>query len=538
MNQNLLIVDDERRILMGLEELFRYEFDMDIGVYTANSAREALKLLNAVRFDVVLTDIKMPGMDGIALFEKIKENWPRCKTVFLTGYRNFNDIYRVINNHDVKYILKMEEDETIMEAVREFMLQGQRELEEQHERIREKQKREETRKWMQKKYVDNLLKGGFQKETTDTTLEDSGSNFDFRMQALVFLIYVDSDSGEQHDYTEQLAEIIQQNVPDKLNIYCHMLDESNEVALIQAKNGEETDWNQVFVLAAGALEYSQEIFAATCQCTFSAVISARPYDSEEYGKALSGLMEIREDYLTNVQNFIFNEGSLPALEVELEENSCNIGSMLESLHSCLELQKKESYDEILDMCLKKMTERNSRHDPVALETYYSLSTFILRFINENHLNRQVAFKTGTYKLTNVDAHGNWQEAATYLREVSDAVFTLLNSKEDMLSKRALRKVLEYIEEHLDEDLSLTELADIGGFNSSYFSRMFKQVMNETVSEYVLRRRIGLAKRLLADSNVKIQDIAYKTGYTSPQSFARTFRREMGVSPKEYRESNL
>lgn len=159
MNQNLLIVDDEKRILMGLEELFRYEFDMDIGVYTANSAKKALELLNRVRFDVVLTDIKMPGMDGIALFEKIKENWPRCKTIFLTGYRNFDDIYRVINNNDVKYILKMEEDETIMDAVREFMLQGQRELEGQYERQDERQKGE-----LQKKYVDNLLKSGFKKE--------------------------------------------------------------------------------------------------------------------------------------------------------------------------------------------------------------------------------------------------------------------------------------------------------------------------------------------------------------------------------------
>ena len=82
MNQNLLIVDDEYEILLGLEEMFRYEFDLEVDVYTANSAYEALELLDRVRFDVVLTDIKMPGMDGITLFERIKENWPRCKTVF------------------------------------------------------------------------------------------------------------------------------------------------------------------------------------------------------------------------------------------------------------------------------------------------------------------------------------------------------------------------------------------------------------------------------------------------------------------------
>ena len=64
MNQNLLIVDDEYDILMWLEDMFKHEFDMEIDVYTAMSASEALKLLNQVKFDVVLTDIKMPRMDG------------------------------------------------------------------------------------------------------------------------------------------------------------------------------------------------------------------------------------------------------------------------------------------------------------------------------------------------------------------------------------------------------------------------------------------------------------------------------------------
>ncbi|WP_262748753.1 response regulator transcription factor, partial [Enterobacter sichuanensis] len=94
MNQNLLIVDDEIEILVWLVEIFRYEFDLEIGLYTANSALEALELLTNVKFDVVLTDIRMPGMDGITLFQKIKKNWPRCKTIFLTGYGNFDDMYK------------------------------------------------------------------------------------------------------------------------------------------------------------------------------------------------------------------------------------------------------------------------------------------------------------------------------------------------------------------------------------------------------------------------------------------------------------
>ena len=128
MNQNLLIVDDEREILSWLEELFRYEFEQELGVYTASSALEAVKLLAKVRYDVVLTDIKMPGMDGITLFRHIKDNWPRCKTVFLTGYGNFEDVYQIIQHDDVKYVLKSENDDVIIEAVRQFLIQSRMEL--------------------------------------------------------------------------------------------------------------------------------------------------------------------------------------------------------------------------------------------------------------------------------------------------------------------------------------------------------------------------------------------------------------------------
>ncbi len=95
---SLLIVDDELDNLYWLQEMFQYDFEPKVEVSIANSGRKALELLNQTSFDVVLTDIKMPGMDGIRLFEKIKENWPACKVVFLTAYGNFLDIYRIIQN--------------------------------------------------------------------------------------------------------------------------------------------------------------------------------------------------------------------------------------------------------------------------------------------------------------------------------------------------------------------------------------------------------------------------------------------------------
>lgn len=115
----LLIVDDEIDNVYWLEEMFQYDLKEELEIHTAVSGKEALELLNRIRFDVVLTDIKMPGMTGMELYDRIRENWPACKVIFLTAYPQFEDIYRVSQDKDVKYILKSEEEKVIKATVEE-----------------------------------------------------------------------------------------------------------------------------------------------------------------------------------------------------------------------------------------------------------------------------------------------------------------------------------------------------------------------------------------------------------------------------------
>lgn len=96
-------------------------------------------------------------------------------------------------------------------------------------------------------------------------------------------------------------------------------------------------------------------------------------------------------------------------------------------------------------------------------------------------------------------------------------------------------MLDYIAGNLSGDLTLTRLAEVGGFNASYLSRLFKQNTKISISDYVYQKRMELAERLLAQTNRKILDIGEEAGYPSAQSFARTFRSYAGISPAEYRE---
>lgn len=104
----LLIVDDEDIITDGLYEVFNRYHPERLDVCKAYSAKEALDWMSRTRIDIVLTDIAMPGMNGLELSEEIQKYWPRCRVVFLTGHSEFEYAYRAIQMTNVRYVLKTE----------------------------------------------------------------------------------------------------------------------------------------------------------------------------------------------------------------------------------------------------------------------------------------------------------------------------------------------------------------------------------------------------------------------------------------------
>ncbi|MGH8081399.1 MAG: helix-turn-helix domain-containing protein [Lysobacter sp.] len=100
----------------------------------------------------------------------------------------------------------------------------------------------------------------------------------------------------------------------------------------------------------------------------------------------------------------------------------------------------------------------------------------------------------------------------------------------------LRHVLDYIEAHLDEELSLAELAAVAGFSLSHFKPLFKQTVGVPVHRYVLERRVERARTLLLDGRRSMADIALEAGFSHASHMARCMRRVLGISPSQVAQS--
>ena len=131
---------------------------------------------------------------------------------------------------------------------------------------------------------------------------------------------------------------------------------------------------------------------------------------------------------------------------------------------------------------------------------------------------------------------DWQAFLKYLVQLIRFITELSINEENNNSKLLVRTMKSYISNHLAQDLSVTNLAEVFNNNPSYISRLFKQIEGTVLSQYVKEARILEAKHLLRTTTLSVQNIADEVGFDTAQYFSMVFRKEVGVTPKTYRNS--
>lgn len=531
----LLIVDDEIESLEWLVELFE-NCEEEIAIYTASRSRKALELLDEIKFDIVLTDIQMPGMNGLELYEKIKEKWSHIRIVFLTGYSTHDILYQVTQDKNIRYLLKTESPNKIVQTVLEVHKEL---LEEQEAALKQRQNEvllSKAKYWLEKGVIDQLVHGLSDPQSAKEQLQEMQVAIDINQPVALFLIRINSESEEIcYGDQEYIFAAVQENMPRMIRMTSYILDFRYLIVIAQPKlSSGLADWNTVFRVCGEGLESVKRMCGEKLGIRMTAAIYRGSILLEELGVTYHLL---RRKLVPLVKEK--EEGILFISPTEDESNHMDgkTGAMqILRLENILEQGKINEVCETLQEVTKPLLAYKSMHDLEALEIYYSISTLFIRYINVNDWAKKIPFQIGMYPLTSVEDFRDWSEAVDYLMRLAHILSNLMGEDEFSYRNQAIQRVEQYIQDHLQDDLSLQVLADVGNFNTSYLSRIFKQKYHCNLSDYIVKARITLAKDMLTNTNEKIYLIAEKVGYGTISSFNRVFRKLEGMSPAEYRDT--
>lgn len=547
----LLIVDDERDIVEYFHRVFTQEAKLPLEVYTANSGQEALECLDRIRIDIVLSDIKMPKMNGIQMYDIIKSRWARCRVVFLSGVLEFDYVYTSIQKRDVRYLTKLEPVEKIIDTIKEVIEEIEQSYREQDAIDKAHQQLEQALPLLQNQFLYQILNNLYDpQENIQHRLDDL--NIPLKTDKPITMVGGIFDSipndisltelEKKIYYFKSLAnEYLSENY---INI-CYISEQKYFIWLLQMIEKKDCQYPQGLsteVILNGQLEYLQSACNQAIETSISFVYGTRQIQFEQICEEFLKIKRaLGSKSALQSSNFIAPANELPKHTLLYDEpevvNSCRQLVKLNMLEGYLELGQQKEFFSLLSSIIDPLKHIKSQNYGPALEIYYSIATMFMKHINICNLIEKLAFKIELHKLMRIDEHNGWSNAVDYLYQLAKIIFEIhFNSANNPITD-AVMYIQKYICENLEKDLTLITLADKVNLNPSYFSRLFKDRTDKNLYDYILEMRMAKAKELLKLSSEKIQNISYAVGYDSAQSFTRVFKKYFGKSPTEYRDEN-
>ncbi|SDN52439.1 two-component system, response regulator YesN [Paenibacillus sp. yr247] len=534
---NLMIIDDEpltREYLKIQIPLLNEKFHVSA---EAMDGSEAWDILQKQKVDLVITDIKMPIMDGLELSRNISQHFPRQKIIILSGYDEFALAKEAMHYGVYDFLLKPIVLEELAKALNKISIELEREASENlaYHTL------SNVSKDMKTQVVKNFLKAA----VSDGNVE---------IKALYPLIYRLNVSLLEAEAIVMMMDldtdtIFEKSVPARdIPIFKFILHQ------VATEITEEESWGTVFfdehqhtiVFVPGENEdeivqkckmihekasfFIQQITGITVTSAIGSIEDDVFQLNSSYHKARR-IMQCRLFSRGN-HFFAYNESQHELKLIhELEQSTASILSEL--------LNNNEV---AYAMAIKRVVEFI---DHLTVSNVFKLGIYLIESISQ--LRREKSTDLIEYALnhlkTNIQAHSDPlsknETISLYMGLVN--FFSMHNSpNQDQLNEHDIVfKMKEYIYAHYSEPLSLADIAEYIGVSSNYLSNVFHKRVNESYIKFLTRVRMEQAAKLLcAIPSEKIYDISEKVGYLSVKHFSYVFKKYFGMPPSDYQEMNI
>ncbi|SDN53579.1 two-component system, response regulator YesN [Paenibacillus sp. yr247] len=526
MKLKAILADDEPNILRNLQAVIPWdELEIDI-VGTAKNGIEALELCGLHVPDLIMSDIRMPLMDGITFVQKLREINEECTVLMVTGYQDFEYARSLMRVGVSDYILKPINYEELENCIRKLANEI---------RVMKLSKQEEQQKWGKMKNLayEKIMQDVLMNytEITPNTLLPI-DNMDLETLTYLFaMIDVDNYSQKSLHWAEKERKLWNFAVRNVLQD--SLTDEKLKFTVLQMREGEwclliqwdETDESMVQTkLSEIAVQLQNDVLQSVklgISVGFFPVAVGLRQLSNAYRK-LQRFMQLNLGKQESV--LLYKESKEPA------DANTSLWFLVEEIVTGLKQLNRLKTEDALNR-LKLLLE--GLPDSSFARAYQMLHFLILHLLRElremNTLNIQEEEQVWSL----LDKSESIQHLIQVMVQLVALGLEGTNKKKN--SELLMAAAKEYIRTHYSKDFGIEDIASSLGISSSYFSLLFKQHFGETFVEYVTKHRMELAKSMLLHSDKSITDIGKSVGYIERRYFTKVFQKFTGEIPSEYRD---
>lgn len=535
MSMKVMIADDEEKVCQLIEHLVDWKsMDMKV-VAIVHNGIEALEAIRKWKPDIAITDIRMPGYNGLELIKQSKEILPHLEFIIISGYRHFEYAQTAIRFGVKDYLLKpIKKDELNSTLKRMYDAYMER---------NEKLSQEELFQITLQNNLDRLRAGFFsdvllQKRVrvNDLTIEQMNERYHYRFQTGCFqIVVIKIDGVDPKNAMNQ--EFLQEKVLEAFNSRIREFCFDSEICLesyscYAVLNYAEKDRKNIRRVLKQILDHillQNDIFERLRVTVGSGDVenslnhihhslkTAVLASEERLMKGTNRMLEYEKSPV-----FSFAESSL-----FLDFNQ-KMKLSIENLDGAGVLQ---AIDELHE---KMVTSEGIRgHD--ILQMAKEIIHIYLFTVRQNKFPLRVEESFVEDYVFAIDSMSSVDEIFLYAKKVvGESVHEMIRLKmsED---NRPVRLAKQYIRENFGKPITLESVSEQVGFNPAYFSTLFKKETGVSFSEYLLATRMEAAKDMLRDTNLNIATICEKVGYSDSKYFAKTFMKEAGLKPNQYRK---
>ncbi|WP_342757524.1 response regulator [Kineothrix sedimenti] len=528
----VLIVDDEFRIGMLIRKLIKWE---EIGLECVNvvdNGEAAYNIILSEKPDIVITDIKMPKVNGLDLIRMIKEKDEPVKFIVISGYKEFEYAHKALQYGVSDYLLKPIKEEELNKVLKRI----QEELIKSHLKQDKEGKIERAITTSVQIIKSNLLNNIIE-QTDALSVDEMQEEYNLEFDAAAYrgitikLDYSDyekSDRRQDRITVEKLLTIIEKNFEgtvkeqlicekDNLNIYCLI-------------NYDLTDSKQVNNVINRILIEIQEYLLGLEQYKVTIGI----------GLEKTGVGEIRfsiQEAYQAVQNRIkAGTGRLIYAErlqfIPRTEMQKYLIKYKEQLRMSIETLSKELFENVINQIYGEFQFEENTDFALCYDVANEIIDLYFETISVKNEKEDKLKQFLKNACCHCNTIGNLKGLLKkYLSEDMEARLKILETE----SVKPIRQAKQYIEEHYNEKIVLEDIAHIVDLNPVYFSVLFKKETGFNFTTYLVNIRMEMAKQMIRTSNKTIAAIADEVGYKDTRYFSQIFTKTVGVKPALYRK---